>query len=172
MTANQKKLANAKRCTLEVLEAVFDGLLVFEMNGKYRKAFINEGLSGVRRILSIEQQAEFRRRYMELRRRGSFREKNDGREIMPSLTERGFQSLLKLKIRIANRRKDGKKTYIMYDIPERFRSRRDALRVWLKTSGFHMRQQSVWWTDRDIAEHLRNWIKIRRLDRWVEIAES
>ena len=172
MTVSRNTSAEAKRRTLELLTAVADGLLVFELNGKYRHAFINEGLSGIRRISNSEQKAAYRRRYFELRRRKLLYEKRAGKKVIATLTARGMESLSKLKVRNASRRIDGKRIYVMYDVPERFRPARDAFRIWLKGAGFRKLQWSVWSSDRNVEEHVRKWIKMHELGRWVKIAVS
>ncbi len=172
MTRLIQSLGKAGRRTLDVLSTVADGMLYFELNGKYRKAFLRDGLAGMRRVAEYDEKAALRQRYVELRRRKLLVERRIGKRIVAMLTDRGHESFLKLQVRAAKRREDGGRTYVMYDIPERHRTARDAVRTWLKMAGFRLHQRSVWVTERDVAALLKRWVSRRRLGAWIQIVET
>ncbi|HTK04925.1 MAG TPA: CRISPR-associated endonuclease Cas2 [Candidatus Eisenbacteria bacterium] len=155
--------------TLEFLDAVSDGLLLFELNGKYRYAYLREGRHGIKRLLAQEERRDVNRRLDMSKRRGLISESKSGRHLKLSLTDRGRETLERKAARDAGRRKDGRRVYIMYDIPEHSRPCRDRLRTFLKRAGFSRHQRSVWRTDRDVEAVVEAWIKRSELRKWVDI---
>lgn len=152
------------------LEAVSHGLLVFEMNGKYRWAYIREGRSGIRRLLAAEERRDMNRKLHVAKRRGLISESKIGKRLNLSLTDKAFEKLDQKALQDAGPRKDGRRVYVMYDIPEKFRASRDLLRKILKRAGFSRYQQSIWRTDRDIATLLKDWLRRHKLEKWVDIS--
>ena len=151
------------------LVAVSDGLLLFELNGKYRHAYMRDGRHGIHRLLASEERREIGRAFDAARRRGLIAESRIRQRLVLTLTERGRETLDRKVLRSAGRRTDGKRVCIMYDIPERFRSSRDRLRTLLKRAGVKRHQRSIWITDRDVADILESWVRRNRLEKWVDI---
>lgn len=82
-----------------------------------------------------------------LERRNLVAAKSRGRGEEWSLSGAGKRrlALLRMKLAYAKARKwDGKWRLIIFDIPERRRSRRDFLRQELRALGFHQLQKSAW----------------------------
>jgi DNA-binding transcriptional regulator PaaX len=140
------------------------------MNGKYRWAYIREGMDGIRRLLDEEEQRDMNRRLHMAKRRGLVAESRIGKRLDTALTENGLESLARTALRAAGPRQDGKRVYVMYDIPEKFRASRDRLRSILKRAGFSRYQQSVWRTDRDVEALLKAWLQRHKLEKWVDIS--
>lgn len=155
---------------LMFLDAISDGLLLFELNGRYRYAYRLDGRHGIRRLLSMEERRDMNRKLDMARRRGLVSESKIGKRLVFSLTDRGLETLDRKALRATRRRKDGRQVCVMYDIPEKFRASRDRLRVILKRAGFSRYQQSIWRTDRDVASLLKDWIERHKLGKWVDIA--
>ena len=98
--------------------------------------------------------------------------KKIGRRLRYSLTEKGEAAYLKMLIRQAKERRDGKMLVVLFDIPEREKSSRTVLRHFLKSSGFTRLQWSVWTSYKEVAEALGRWVRIRRLGKWVRILKA
>lgn len=58
---------------------------------------------------------------------------------------------------------------VLFDFPESVRSSRDAFRHFLKTSGFHLVQRSVWMSDRDVASEVLQFVRQTKIGKWVEV---
>jgi DNA-binding transcriptional regulator PaaX len=156
----------------EFLDAVSCGLLIFELNGRYRWAFIREGRAGIHRLLAEEEQYEVKRRFHQAKRRGLVKESRIGKRLLLSLTNAGVESLDRKAMSAAGPRDDGREVRVLYDIPEQFRSSRDRLRRVLKRAGFTLFQRSVWRTERDVSLILKAWVKRHKLEKWVDISLS
>lgn len=157
--------------TLDILEAIAERMLMFELNGRYRYAYMRDGMAGVRRLLDAEEARAVKRRYDDLRRRKLILERKRGKKLEATLTDRGTERYFQLRMGSAAKRTDGKRLLVTYDIPERLRHIRDALRHLLKKAGFRRHQQSVWVTDLDVQDDLKTWIDRNRLGDWVHIHE-
>ena len=158
--------------TARFLEDVADGMLIFELNGRYRHAYMCDGMGGVRRLLDAEERREANRRFDAARRRGLISETRIGARSEAFLTDKGAEALNRVLMRTASLRDDSKHVYVIYDIPERHRASRDRLRSLLKQAGFTPHQQSVWRTDKDVAPLLKAWILRHRLESWVDVFEA
>lgn len=89
--------------------------------------------------LKKEIQALYRSKLVDLK------ENTDGTFSM-TITDRGKIKVLKYhfdKMKIAEKNWDGKWRLVVFDVPERFRKGRDALRAKIKKLGFHELQKSV-----------------------------
>ena len=77
-----------------------------------------------------------------------------------------------LRKRIAGTTKklpQGKKCFVIFDIPEVVREVRATLRGVLHGLEGEKVQQSVWSTDLDIVDDLIRLIKISTMDKWVKV---
>lgn len=76
-----------------------------------------------------------------------------GKRMMMHLTDKGLARALRLKIETATKTlPDNYLCIVVFDIPERLRRVRSALRSLLKRIGFSRMQQSVWIGKLDIVE--------------------
>lgn len=156
----------------DFLHAVSSGLLLFERNGRYRHAYMRDGMHGIHRLLAAEERREILRMFDAARRRRLVAVSRAGSRMKVALTPRGAGFLDRAVMMKTPSRKDGKRVHILYDIPERHRAQRDRLRTLLKRAGFRRRQQSVWWTGKDVALILKAWVRRNGLENWVDIIEN
>lgn len=73
---------------------------------------------------------------------------------------------------IAKRLSNGGQLMVIFDIPEDFAGKRTQLRRLLRELGFHQIQLSVWMSDMDHTDLLRDTIRELYLDNWVQIYEA
>jgi len=87
------------------------------------------------------------------------------------LTKEGFDKALKASFVIEEKkkRKDGKWTMLIFDMPARNRKARNLLRSILQNLGYKMFQQSVWITPYDVSEKTESYLQMYSLDRYVKI---
>ena len=87
------------------------------------------------------------------------------------LTKEGLNKVLKASFVIEGRkkRKDGKWTMLIFDVPEKYRKSRDLLRSILYNLGYKMFQQSVWVTPYDVSEKTEILFQFHSLDTYVKI---
>lgn len=87
------------------------------------------------------------------------------------LTKEGIDKALKssFKFEKQKKRRDGKWTMIIFDIPQKFRRSRELLRSILINLGFKMFQQSVWISPYDNIEKAEKLIAMHSLDKFVKI---
>ncbi len=88
------------------------------------------------------------------------------------LTDAGKQKVIWESIRFDDKKWDGKWRVVIFDVPEKRRQARDLLRASLKKWGFVHWQQSVWATEKNCTEVLRNFIKSVGIEDWVIVLES
>lgn len=104
-----------------------------------------------------------------------YREKTNG-EIEILITEQGRLTLLnydidKMEIKRADPW-DGKWRIVFFDIPEKHRRARDALREKLKEIGFRELQQSVFIQPYPCAEEINFLIEFFEIRNWVKLVEA
>lgn len=87
----------------------------------------------------------------------------------PTLSKKGLKKLTPLT---PKRLDKNKKILVAFDIPEKERSKRDALRTLLKELRFKQIQLSVWETDYDYADYLNSEILEYDLDKYVSIYQA
>ncbi|MBI1908193.1 hypothetical protein HYS28_02120 [Candidatus Uhrbacteria bacterium] len=61
---------------------------------------------------------------------------------------------------------------VFFDIPERHRKERDALRFLLRKLGFCLFQKSVWISTQDAADHLQCFVQISNVERFVKVCTA
>ncbi|OGZ67058.1 MAG: hypothetical protein A3C58_01505 [Candidatus Staskawiczbacteria bacterium RIFCSPHIGHO2_02_FULL_34_10] len=87
------------------------------------------------------------------------------------LTKEGLGKALKTSF-IAEgkkKRKDGKWTMLIFDVPEKYRKSRNLLRSILYNLGYKIFQQSVWVTPYDVSEKTEKLLQMHNLDEFVKI---
>ena len=103
-----------------------------------------------------------------LRENGYIDTEKDRRKIILHLTDKGRQSMILRKI-LENKHWDGKWRVVIFDIPEKHRKLRNALRSQLKNWQFIKWQKSVWVTKKDLSNEVRNFVKEIGLSDWVKV---
>lgn len=87
------------------------------------------------------------------------------------LTEEGKIEAQKqlIKLRISNKKSDGKWRVVVFDIPESKRILRDHFRRLLKDLGFKMLQASVWAIPYDVFDELEMMIPDIKKHAWIKL---
>lgn len=87
------------------------------------------------------------------------------------LTKEGISKALKASFIIEGKqkRKDGKWTMLIFDVPEKYRKSRNLLRSILRNLDYKLFQQSVWVTPYDVSEKTERALQIYHLDEFVKI---
>lgn len=99
--------------------------------------------------------------------------KKDGECLFIKLLDNGIETVLKKKIiEKQTRLPKGIYCYISFDIPERVRQARWALRSLLKRADFYMIHQSLWYTPRDVTEELVALVSILKIQQWIQIIKG
>lgn len=154
---------------LRILEAVGEGLVSLELSQRRQRIFVSSGWEGIRRVARADELRAYRKRARRLAERGLIETRVVGRRLACSLTPSGEETLLRHTMSGASRRSDGKSIYVIFDVPERERGRRNQLRHFLKSVGFARVQQSVWVTRRDVYREFKLWVERHALGRWVAV---
>lgn len=92
-------------------------------------------------------------------------------QLILKLTNKGKSEAILRKILI-DEEWDGKWRVVIFDIPEKHRKMRNALRSKLKSWGFVLWQKSVWASKKNITQPLREFIKQIEIEQWVAVLES
>ncbi len=110
------------------------------------------------------------RRYLHyLKRQKLIDAKKIGHQLHVRLTEKGWREALRDRIRTTKSLCKHGQCFVLFDIPERERVVRVMLRRFLKECGFKHLQHSVWMTDRDVIEPLRELLQRKKLEQWIRI---
>ncbi|HIE36409.1 MAG TPA: hypothetical protein EYP89_04130 [Candidatus Omnitrophica bacterium] len=83
-----------------------------------------------------------------------------------------FNELMKTKVDQFKKRWDGLWRLVIYDIPERFKYRRDTLRDFLKELGFGKVQESCWVSPYDFSSLLYEFCKFHKILKYICIYEG
>ncbi|MCX6718609.1 MAG: hypothetical protein NTY81_03375 [Candidatus Staskawiczbacteria bacterium] len=97
------------------------------------------------------------------------KEKYDG-SVFVSLTEKGRLRALNLKFRCLGNKKekwDGKWRMVAFDIPDKYKKGRSALRYRLKMAGFYELQESLFLYPYDCQEEMKNLVNLFNLRKYV-----
>jgi len=106
-----------------------------------------------------------------LKRKGYIRSKNlEGKKGM-LITKFGIDRALMASFKLgkAKKRKDGKWLMLIFDMPTKYRKRRDLLRSILRNLGYKLFQQSVWVTPYDVSDQTEKLLQEHSLDNYVRI---
>jgi len=96
--------------------------------------------------------------------------KNYEGSILVSLTKKGVLKAINYKFRRLGRKKekwDGKWRMVAFDIPNRCRKGRNALRYRLKTAGFYELQESIFLYPYDCKREIDAIVKLFKLEKYV-----
>lgn len=116
----------------------------------------------------FQQERRIKRAIYELKQRKFIKTRSVGSRIFYELTDKGKNETLFTKVKF---KKTLKKGYclVCFDIPEAARLTRWALRRFLKIAGFKLLQKSVWYSNKDIFEEIKEYIKTLQAGRWVTV---
>lgn len=103
-----------------------------------------------------------------MRKNGYIETPRDGRKILLKLTDKGRQALILRKL-LENKSWDGKWRIVIFDIPEKHRKVRNALRTQLRLWEFQPWQKSVWVSKKDVSLELKKLTKELGISNWVKI---
>lgn len=106
-----------------------------------------------------------------LREQGYIDLENYNNHLTAKLTDAGKSEAVLRKI-LTNEAWDGKWRVVIWDIPEKHRKARDILRSKLKTWGFKPWQKSVWASQKNITQVLKDFIKQVGVEKWVTVIET
>lgn len=96
----------------------------------------------------------------------------DDEKLLVRLTDQGREKAVLAKIKLDDRKWDGRWRLVIFDVPEKRRQVRDLLRYKLKQWDFIRFQQSVWASKKDCTKVIRNFIKSVGIEDWVMVVES
>ncbi len=105
-------------------------------------------------------------------RNGGLIELVSDQNLIFRLTDKGQEKVVLASLGEKTERWDGKWRLVIFDVPEKRRAARDALRRKLKDWQFVQFQQSVWGTKKNCTKILRNFIKSVGIEDWVMVIES
>ncbi|MFH1253736.1 MAG: hypothetical protein V1664_05430 [Candidatus Uhrbacteria bacterium] len=111
----------------------------------------------------------FRGDLSRLKQKGLIETKSTRDSLLVKITEDGWFEYLRLKIEEANLLPEGKICIVVFDIPEKFKSKRNKLRIFLDKIGFLPLQKSVWIFQFDVAKILRDFFNKTEMDEWIRI---
>jgi len=98
------------------------------------------------------------------------KKKNYDGSILVSLTEKGMFRALSVRFkRLANKRErwDGKWRMLAYDIPNKCRKGRNALRYRARTAGFYELQKSLFLYPYDCEKEIKDFVQLFKLEKYV-----
>lgn len=105
-----------------------------------------------------------------LKRRGLITVKRTRDTEAVSLTDKGIAHALITCVQFHSKLLPSEwSCLVVFDIPEQFRARRHALRQLLTKLGFTALQKSFWTSRYNAAMHLRYYVKIMKLEKWVRV---
>ncbi|HBV33652.1 TPA: hypothetical protein DIC39_02130 [Patescibacteria group bacterium] len=135
---------------------------------RFRSAYLKGGEPSVKQLKKNLNEVRIKKAIRDLARNKYLESQKIGKRLMLSLTDKGQMAVLRYEISWQTKRRDVG-TLIVFDIPESQRLGRDHFRRWLKDCDFKMIQRSVWFTDRDVVDHLQQLVKQLRLSSWIRI---
>ncbi len=113
---------------------------------------------------------EKRERLRELRRRELIKVEKQGKRAFIELTEEGKTEVLRERIiRCDTKRRDGRICVVSFDVPEHIASLRNQFRSLLKAADFRQLHRSVWFSEKDIAQSLKELVSRCDMEKWVSI---
>ncbi len=144
----------------------------FVLSSNPRKDFLflndNPVIGRYRRKMQSE---NFSKLIYHLKKSNFIRAKNLENKEGMLLTKEGIGKALRagFVLDAKNKRKDGKWTMVIFDVPEKYKKSRDRLRSILQSLGFELFQKSVWVTPYDVSKKLEMALQMHALDDFVKI---
>lgn len=94
----------------------------------------------------------------------------EGNEVFYQITTKGRLEAIKTVILTKDQYlPDGDFCLVIFDIPEDIRKVRWAFRDLLKRAEFYQVQKSVWESDREVVEEIRELVKALKIDKYVKV---
>lgn len=127
-----------------------------------------------RRILGLDDRYRFRRETFSsvlsrLRAQGLVARRGARQKSVWRLTPRGVAYAAASARADKSPRPDGVRRLVIFDIPERERAKRDAIRLELVAAGFRPLQKSVWYGERPLPEGFLELVDALALARYIHI---
>lgn len=101
------------------------------------------------------------------------KKKNYDGSVIVSLTDRGKLRALNIRFKkLCNRKErwDGKWRMVAFDIPDKCKKGRNALRYRARTAGFYELQESLFLYPYDCKKEIEDFIKLFKLEKYVRFA--
>lgn len=101
------------------------------------------------------------------------KEDNKDGSIIISLTDKGKLRALNLKFKALNNKRDQwdrKWRMVAFDIPNNFKSGRNALRYRLRLAGFYELQESLFLYPYDCEREIREFVELFKIEKYVRFA--
>ncbi|MFH1866998.1 MAG: CRISPR-associated endonuclease Cas2 [Patescibacteria group bacterium] len=156
-------LSGLKTTTIEL------GHLVSAISTHYGSAYRHGGYEYVVELKRLADKREVRQVVKRLRRSRYIKVQKIGKRLMVALTDKGKAATLVQRLRAAPPHRPNYFTIVIFDIPESQRAARLQLRALLKQGGFWLLQHSVWVSNQDAYQELAAFIKLLKLERWVNV---
>lgn len=103
-----------------------------------------------------------------LEKNGLIEKRKIGNEVVYKITRNGKVAALQLIIaRAKHPLPNDQILLVTFDVPEVAKLARRMFRHSLKNMGFKMSQFSVWSTNRDVVNEMKQYIKQLKIDKWV-----
>ena len=111
----------------------------------------------------------FRNLIYYLKNKGLIKEFKEGERLGWLLTSLGEERILEIKKKenFLKKRKDGKWIMVIFDIPEKLKSKRESFRRKLRFLGFKMLQKSIWICPLDVLKEINNFSDKNFLNRHI-----
>ncbi|MBI4281391.1 CRISPR-associated endonuclease Cas2 [Candidatus Uhrbacteria bacterium] len=159
--------------TKQILLAIAKGVILpIELTDamhSYRGALMRGGLPYVRILKREREERRLRYALYTLKRNNYIAMRKTGDQFMMKLTEAGVTEILALQCRVAPTCVFGTFVVVLFDIPERERHVRRQLRLFLRECGFRLLQRSVWVSDREVFQRVKEFVRITGADKWVTV---
>lgn len=127
----------------------------------------------IKKYRNERNRAQFNQLVYRLKRNNYIKVKSLKENKAVILTKRGLDKALRVKFIMEKsphiKRKDGKWTMIIFDIPEKRRKLRSLLRSILQNQGYKIFQQSVWITPYDVFGKTEELLQAYSLDAFTRI---
>ena len=94
--------------------------------------------------------------------------KVEGR-LFVELSKEGQVKLRKETMKERPKLPDGFICLVLFDFPVDARRGRNSFRAFLKKAGFTQVQKSVWKSDLDVIDDVRDFVKSAKIQTWVEV---
>lgn len=119
--------------------------------------------------IRLEERREFQKRVSYLRRKKLIKTKKTEAGLLYELSDEGRLDLMKRLVSEKDILANGDVCLVMYDVPRTGNLGRDALRYFLKRIGFSQVQHSVWETDKDVVQEVKEFVKTAKITDWVVV---
>ena len=111
----------------------------------------------------------YRNRLAYLRRKKLIQTKKVEGRLFVELSKEGQVKLRKETMKERPKLPDGFICLVLFDFPVDARRGRNSFRAFLKKAGFTQVQKSVWKSDLDVIDDVRDFVKSAKIQTWVEV---